>query len=89
MMMRVFNITLGDNSLVVKSLIQASDRRGDNQSVITCEVDNTFGTCVCLFRGSEHDKYKTNLSGDTRLVINPRIRPGISLWATLMALPSR
>ena len=34
------------------SLIQASDRECDNQSVIIPEVSNTFKTFVCQFRGS-------------------------------------
>ena len=52
-----FIISWGDNSLVIKSLMQALDRRYDNQSVITREVDNTFEMCICLFRGSGNIRY--------------------------------
>ena len=59
------------NDLVVTVLMQARDGKCDNQSVITLEIDNTFMMCLCLFRWSdtEYDKYDTNLSGDSLLVI--------------------
>ena len=58
----------------------------DNLIVFTPEIDNTFKTCMCLFRSSGNNRYKTNLSGGTQCVINPCIRPCISLRTALWAL---
>ena len=70
----------GDNSLVVKILMQAWDRRCDNQSVITPEVDNLRLINLCV--SGIINIRQTSPVFD----INPCIRPVISSTGSALSL---
>ena len=72
-------IVRGEKDLVGASCRPDMYGRRGNQRVII------IGVGMCIFREVMSNKHKTNLR-DTWLVINPRIKQGISLLAVLQAL---